>query len=95
MAKINIDITEIRRQSKLLREASSQLINGTVRPLSEANRDMGAIWTGDAARKFTGYTDELISLLQSNAEDINEISTFLNDVCVTMENADRQALSKL
>lgn len=95
MAKIDIDLAEVRKQSALLKEASAQLINGTVRPVSEVNERLASIWTGDSARTFIKYMDELMSLLQSNAEDINEIGVFLNDACISMENADNQAKAKI
>ncbi|MCR5166560.1 MAG: hypothetical protein K6C13_04995 [Oscillospiraceae bacterium] len=95
MAKIDINTAEVKKQSALLKEASAQLIKGTVRPLTEVNERLASEWTGDSARAFSGYMNELISLLQSNAEDIGEIAGFLNDACISIENADQQIKTKL
>ena len=63
MANINIDITEVQRQSKLLKEASSQLMNSAVKPVRNANKQVGAVWTGSSAKAFTDYAEEVAALL--------------------------------
>ena len=95
MANINVNTTEVRRQARLLKEAYTQLINGTVKPIDEANQSMSSIWTGDTARLFLKYSDELKNNLKSNAEDINQISIFLTEACQAIEKADREAKAKI
>jgi len=95
MAKININTAEVRKQSKLLKEASSTLLSGSVKPIEDANKHLASIWTGQSAQSFIKYTDQLASYLKSNAADINEISVFLNKACLEMERAEQQARAKI
>ena len=95
MANINMNLTEVRKQSKLLKEASSQLVNGTVKPIEDANKNMGAAWSGNASKAFTKYMEELNAALKSNAEDISKLSVFLANACNSIEKADREAKAKI
>ncbi|MBR4724233.1 MAG: WXG100 family type VII secretion target [Lachnospiraceae bacterium] len=95
MANININLTEVRKQAKLLKEASSQLMSGTVKPMEEANEKMSSAWTGNSASAFTKYMEELKAALKSNADDISKISTFLTNACTSIEKADREAKAKI
>ncbi len=95
MANININIDQVRRQARLLREASANLTKGTVKPLGESKDRLASVWTGDSAKAFVLYTDELIGQLQSNAKDINEIAAFLDSACNTFRKADQQAKSRI
>ena len=95
MANININTNEVRRQARLLKEASTQLINGTVKPMEEVNQSIQSIWTGETARLFLKYADELKTNLKSNAQDINEISVFLTEACQAIERAEREAKAKI
>ena len=95
MANININLTEVRKQAKLLKEASGQLVNGTVKPIEEADQQMGSIWSGESSKAFNKYMEELKNALKSNADDINKLSTFLTNACSSIEKADREAKSKI
>ena len=95
MANLNVNLTEVRRQAKLLKEASSQLVSGTVKPMEECNGSMGNIWSGESSKAFTKYTNELSSALKSNADDLNQISIFLTNACNSIEKADREAKAKI
>ena len=95
MANININLSEVRKQARLLKDASSQLINGSVKPIEEANQQMGSIWSGASSKAFNKYMEELKNALKSNAEDINKLSVFLNNACASIEKADREAKAKI
>jgi len=95
MANLNVNLTEVRKQAKLLKEASSQLVSGTVKPIEECNGSIGNIWSGESSKAFKKYTDELTSALKSNADDLNQLSTFLNNACNSIEKADRAAKAKI
>ena len=95
MANININLTEVRKQAKLLKEASSQLVNGTVKPIEDADKNLDSIWSGNSSKAFKKYMEELNAALKSNAEDINKLSVFLTNACNSIEKADREAKAKL
>ena len=95
MANINMNTAEVRKQARLLKEAYTQLINGTVKPIDEANQSMQSIWTGETAKLFLKYSEELKTNLKSNAEDINQISQFLTEAATAIEKADQQAKAKI
>ena len=95
MANINLNTGEIRKQASLLKEASQNLIGGTVKPIENADKDLEALWMGDSGKAFTKYMEELKASLKSNADDINKISTFLLNAAKAMEQADREAKSKI
>jgi uncharacterized protein YukE len=95
MANINVNLTEVRKQARLLKEASSQLISGTVKPIEDADKNMEAIWSGNSSKAFTKYMSELNAALKSNADDINKLSVFLTNACNSIEKADREAKAKI
>ena len=95
MANININLNEVRKQARLLKEASSQMISGTVKPMEEANEKLSSAWSGESAKAFTKYMEELKAALKSNADDISKISVFLTNACNSIEKADREAKAKL
>ena len=95
MANININLSQVRKQAKLLKEASSQLLSGTVKPIEEADENMASAWSGSSATAFTKYMEELKAALKSNANDINKISVFLTNACNSIEKADAQAKTKI
>lgn len=95
MANININITEVQKQARLLREASANLTKGTVKPLGDSKDRLASAWTGESAKVFAKYTEELIGLLQSNAKDINEIAAFLENTCSRIKKADQEAKSRI
>ena len=95
MANININISEVQKQARLLREASANLSKGTVKPLVDSKDRLASAWTGESAKAFVKYTDELIGQLQSNAKDILEIAAFLENACSTIKKADQEAKSRI
>lgn len=95
MANINVNLAEVRKQAAQLKEASSRLMSGTVKPIEESDEKMSSIWTGTSATAFTKYMEEVKAALKSNADDLNRISTFLTNACKTMEKADNEARSKI
>lgn len=95
MANVNLNLTQVRKQARLLKDASSQLMSGTVKPMQECNNGIGKIWSGESSKAFTKYTEELSAILKSNADDLNQISTFLTNACASIEKADREAKAKL
>ncbi len=95
MANININISQVRKEAKQLKEASSQLMSGTVKQMEEANEKLPGIWSGNSAKTFGKYVEELKADLKSNADDINKISVFLTNACNSIEKADREAKAKI
>ena len=95
MANINMNLTQVRKEARLLKEASSQLMSGTVKQMEEANEKLTGIWSGNSAKAFSKYMEELKADLKSNADDISKISTFLTNACNSIEKADREAKAKI
>ena len=95
MANINVNISEVRKQARELKDASSKLLSGTVKTIEDCNGNMASVWSGESSRSFMKYTDELISALKSNADDLSKISVFLNNACASLEKADREAKAKI
>ena len=95
MANLNVNLTEVRKQARLLKDASSQLVSNTVKPIEECNGNMGNVWSGESSKAFMKYTEELTAALKSNADDINKISVFLTNACASIEKADREAKTRI
>jgi len=95
MAKINMNIPEVRKQAKLLKNASQDLTNNSVRPLEESNKRMASVWTGNTAEAFRRFSEQATQMLKSNAKDLNEIGEFLESTCREMERAEAAAKQKV
>ena len=95
MGAINVNIPQVRKQAKTLKDLSTQLDSGTVKVIREANEALKSSWNSKASQTFIKYTDELNTKIQSNVKALRETGDYLEQACAILAKADQDVKAKI
>ena len=95
MGSVNVNIPQIRKQAKTLRDLASQLDKGTVKVIREANEALKSSWNSKASQTFIKHTDEMNTKIQANVKALQDAASFLDQACNTLAKADQEVNAKI
>ncbi len=91
MSTIQFDYNLTVQQANQIKEVGTDLQNSCVNTIKEMSTNVDAAWTGDTAKKFKAYLENLETDLTQKVKYLNELSEFLISAAKQMQQAEEAA----